>query len=169
MSKLEDANLSPPSTMAPEKYFKIECPNDRVLCNCDPPDGLVNSCASFYERSSSKVDEARDRTQGTDIYTKKKKVISDSHGGLKSFKEVHEMDDKSHVNKASSHICKLVPSVCFNNKIQQTPIGSPPSQNKRSSVIKLSYKRKSHDGEDITEYCKQRISIWLFFGVSYSP
>ncbi|XP_074570959.1 uncharacterized protein LOC141827574 [Curcuma longa] len=153
MSKLEDANLITPLTMAPEKYFKIESPNDRVLCNCDPPDRLVNSCASFDELSSSKVDEARDRTHGTDIYTKKKTNLSDSHGGFKGSKEVHEMDDKSHVNKASSHICKLVPSVCFNNRIQKIPNGSPPSQNKRSSVIKLSYKRKSYDGEDKTEFC----------------
>ncbi|XP_042449489.1 uncharacterized protein LOC122034346 isoform X2 [Zingiber officinale] len=150
MAKLEDANPSTPLTMPPEKHFKIESPNDRVLCNCDPHGGSH-------------------RTQGTDIYTKNKTNLSDSHGSFKGSKEVHEMDDKSHVNKASSHICKLVPSVCFNNRIQQMPNGSPPSQNKRSSVIKLSYKRKSYDGEDITEFCASNKFVYRPKGGAVIP
>ncbi|XP_042446989.1 uncharacterized protein LOC122031862 isoform X2 [Zingiber officinale] len=150
LAKLEDANPSTPLTMPPEKHFKIESPNDRVLCNCDPHGGSH-------------------RTQGTDIYTKNKTNLSDSHGSFKGSKEVHEMDDKSHVNKASSHICKLVPSVCFNNRIQQMPNGSPPSQNKRSSVIKLSYKRKSYDGEDITEFCASNKFVYRPKGGAVIP
>ncbi|KAG6470865.1 hypothetical protein ZIOFF_071945 [Zingiber officinale] len=150
LAKLEDANPSTPLTMPPEKHFKIESPNDRVLCNCDPHGGSH-------------------RTQGTDIYTKNKTNLSDSHGSFKGSKEVHEMDDKSHVNKASSHICKLVPSVCFNNRIQQMPNGSPPSQNKRSSVIKLSYKRKSYDGEDITEFSLHAMKICTFLQMPTYP
>ncbi|XP_042443047.1 uncharacterized protein LOC122028095 isoform X1 [Zingiber officinale] len=136
---MEDVCLSTPLTVVP-------------TINCFPADRLVNSCRSFRELPS-KVEEARDRAQGADIYTKKKKGLNESYGGLKGSKEVHETDDKSHVNKASLHICNLVPSVCFNNKVQQMPNASPPCQKKRSAVIRLSYKRKSYDGEEITEFC----------------
>lgn len=139
--KLEVVCLGTPLTVAP-------------TINCVPADRLVNSCGSFHELPS-KVEEARDRAQGADICTKKKRGSNsnESYGGLKGSKEVYETDDKSHVNKASLHICNLVPSVCFNKKVQQMPNASPPCQRKRSTVIRLSYKRKSYDGEEITEFC----------------
>ena len=71
----------------------------------------------------------------------------------KHSKEGHETEDKSRVNKTSSCVCKLVPSVSFNDKIQQ-PNTCLPCQKKRSAVINLSYKRKSFDGEELTEFCK---------------
>lgn len=60
-------------------------------------------------------------------------------------------DDKNdHEEKAPQSLLKsvlprLVPSVSFNDKT------GPQSQRKKSSVIRLSFKRKSVDGEETNE------------------
>ncbi|CAL9128722.1 unnamed protein product [Musa textilis] len=73
----------------------------------------------------------------------------------KHSKEGHETEDKSRVNKTSSCVCKVVPSASFNDKIQQ-PNACLPCQKKMSAVINLSYKRKSFDGEELTEFCASK-------------
>ncbi|URE18326.1 hypothetical protein MUK42_13309 [Musa troglodytarum] len=67
----------------------------------------------------------------------------------------HETEDKSRVNKTSSCVCKVVPSASFNDKIQQ-PNACLPCQKKMSAVINLSYKRKSFDREELTEFCASK-------------
>ncbi|THU59336.1 hypothetical protein C4D60_Mb07t01080 [Musa balbisiana] len=60
----------------------------------------------------------------------------------KHSKEGHETEDKSRVNKTSSCVCKLVPSVSFNDKIQQ-PNACLPCQKKRCvKTIPISSERR---------------------------
>lgn len=84
--------------------------------------------------------------QGSEVCTKMKKVLN-SYG---SFKGYHT-EEKSHENNLK-HKRRLVPCVSFNDKIQQMANASPQGQKRRSTVIRLSYKRQSYDGEETTEF-----------------
>ncbi|XP_062162025.1 uncharacterized protein LOC133869065 [Alnus glutinosa] len=63
----------------------------------------------------------------------------------------HNSGEKTQENNVKSCLPGLLPSVSFNDKSQ--PLSSPPSQRKQSAVIMYSYKRKSVDGNEKTEYC----------------
>lgn len=62
--------------------------------------------------------------------------------------------EKTQENNVKSCLPGLLPSVSFNDKGQH--LSSPPPQRKQSAVIMYSYKRKSVDGNEKTEYCKYR-------------
>ncbi|WOK92318.1 hypothetical protein Cni_G01009 [Canna indica] len=151
MRKLDDVCDSTPMTVAVENYLKMESKMEKISSNDDSED--LSSCC--YDLSARKLDEARLRIQGAEICTKKKKLLPDSYGSFRSSKERHEVEDKSHINKASSQVRNLVPSVSFSDRVQQMPGASPPCQKKMSAVIRLSYKRKSYDGEDMT-FCASK-------------
>ncbi|KAM0936713.1 putative protein ENHANCED DISEASE RESISTANCE 2 [Dioscorea sansibarensis] len=77
-----------------------------------------------------------------------RKRVVDSNGSLKDFKDDrHEVGEKSH---------RIVPSVGFNDRNQHVPSASPPSQKRKSAIIKLSYKRQSYDGDETTEFCASK-------------
>lgn len=108
-------------------------------------------------------DESKENTQGFDIPSmaksdeaciKRKKILDHSYGSFSSLNE----DRRGSEEKTREKIVKpgLVPSVSFNDKILNQPSPSRHSQRKKSAVIRLSFKRKSCDGEETTEYCASK-------------
>ncbi|EYU44142.1 hypothetical protein MIMGU_mgv1a0062862mg, partial [Erythranthe guttata] len=80
---------------------------------------------------------------------KRKKNLDRAHvsfNGVKDDKNDHE--EKVPRNLLKTVLPRLVPSVSFNDKINN---GGPQPQRKKSAVIRLSFKRKSIDGEETNE------------------
>ncbi|KAL7141021.1 hypothetical protein ABFS83_08G026200 [Erythranthe nasuta] len=80
---------------------------------------------------------------------KRKKNLDRAHvsfNGVKDDKNDHE--EKVPLNLLKTVLPRLVPSVSFNDKINN---GGPQPQRKKSAVIRLSFKRKSIDGEETNE------------------
>ncbi|KAF3323248.1 hypothetical protein FCM35_KLT11979 [Carex littledalei] len=126
---IDDACSSGPMALAVEQYLK--------------GDGGKNE----KERTP---DEPRLSNPITDVASKTKKFLTNScAGSFKGLKEKADGEEKHSMNKAPSFVKKLLPSVSFNDKAAGT--GSPCSKRK-SAVIRLSYKRKSYDGEEATEF-----------------
>ncbi|KAJ1697424.1 hypothetical protein LUZ63_005936 [Rhynchospora breviuscula] len=126
---IDDARSSGPMAFAVEQYLKR--------------DGGKNE----KEKAS---DEPRLSNSVTDVASKTKKFLTNScAGSFKGLKEKADGEEKRSMNKAPSFVKRLLPSVSFNDKTAGT--GSPNSKRK-SAVIRLSYKRKSYDGEEATEF-----------------
>ncbi|XP_010528372.1 PREDICTED: uncharacterized protein LOC104805488 isoform X2 [Tarenaya hassleriana] len=75
----------------------------------------------------------------------KKKLLDQSYG---SFKGLKEQKRNSQEKTLRSSLSRLMPSVSFNDKT----VNSPTSQKRRSAVYRLSFKRRSCDGEEVTEH-----------------
>lgn len=123
----------------------------------------TQECETAFE----KVCEGKPRNQ-TESCSKMKKVLEDIYGSFTDKKEnKHITEDKFCESRlkqlAASCAPQLVPSVSFNDKIQQFPSASPQCQKRRSAVIRLSFKRKSKDGEEISEICKSTCSLIFSF------
>lgn len=89
-----------------------------------------------------------------EVYTTRKKVLehSGSFNGLKE--EKHDFGEKTHDINLKLGLPRLVPCLSFNDKIMNPP--SPQSQRRKSTVIRLSFKRKSCDGDEKTGYCTSK-------------
>lgn len=103
---------------------------------------------------------SRFNTQGYDlsrlgkadeICNKRKRLLDHPYGSFKGFKE-DKRDEENTLKK--SGLSRLVPSVSFNDKILSSGTLGPQSQRKKSAVFRLSFKRRSCDGEERTEQCK---------------
>jgi hypothetical protein len=96
---------------------------------------------------SAKVEEAKTRNEGgVKMLTKLRR--GDEGNALKSFKE----GEKCHES-----IFKSLTPVCtprHANKVQPLGVASPRGQKKKSGVVRLSFTRKSFDGEQTTEICE---------------
>lgn len=87
--------------------------------------------------------------------TKKKKNLDRtfvSFNGVKDERNDHE--HKAPEKLLKSILPRLVPSVSFNDKITSALGAGTQSQRKKSTVIRLSFKRKSVDGEETNEICE---------------
>jgi hypothetical protein len=126
---IDDALSSGPMALTVEQYLK--------------GDGGKNE----KEKAS---DEPKLSIQISDVASKTKKFLTNScAGSFKGLKEKADREEKHSMNRAPSFVKKMLPSVSFNDKMAGT--GSPTSKRK-SAVIRLSYKRKSYDGEEATEF-----------------
>uniref|UniRef100_A0A0D9Y0S6 Protein ENHANCED DISEASE RESISTANCE 2 C-terminal domain-containing protein n=1 Tax=Leersia perrieri TaxID=77586 RepID=A0A0D9Y0S6_9ORYZ len=99
--------------------------------------------------SDAKVEETKTRNEGIKILTKLRRG-EDACNTLKSSKD----GDKAH-----DSIFKSLTPVCtprHANKVQPLVVASPRGQKKKSGVVRLSFKRKSFDGEQTTEICSSR-------------
>ncbi|KAK2655761.1 hypothetical protein Ddye_008813 [Dipteronia dyeriana] len=128
--------------------------------------GNISSGQMLQFESSSRVVDGKGQyeeyreilgTQGYDlshlgkvdeIYSKRKKLI-DHYG---SFKGLREGRRDSEENTLKSGLARLVPSVSFNDKILNSATFGPQLR-KKSAVYRLSFKRRSCDGEETTEQC----------------
>jgi len=69
-----------------------------------------------------------------------------------SFKGLKELDPNPKEKALKSNLSRLMPlpTVSFNDKT----LNSPTSQNRKSAVYQVSFKRRSCDGEEVTEHSK---------------
>ncbi|XWS32913.1 hypothetical protein CRYUN_Cryun22dG0031700 [Craigia yunnanensis] len=87
-----------------------------------------------------------------DICNRRKKLLGHSYGSFKGLKEdKHNSEGKM----LRSGLSRMVPSVSFNDKILTSSM-APQSQRKKSVVFRLSFKRRSCDGEDKLEECSSK-------------
>ncbi|KAL8471645.1 hypothetical protein ACS0TY_029048 [Phlomoides rotata] len=123
---------------------------------------------SLHEESSMSKDGVMEPSSSTLITTRGKElagpVKSDDSGTKRkknldrafvSFNGVKD-DRNDHEKKAPEKLLKsvlprLVPNISFNDKITSALGAGPQSQRKKSTVIRLSFKRKSVDGEETSE------------------
>ncbi|XP_062213382.1 uncharacterized protein LOC133914275 [Phragmites australis] len=74
---------------------------------------------------------------------------------FKGLKDKNDIDDMNKESPTPSRLRKLLHSISFNDRMQQLTGGSPAK--KKSTVIRLSYKRTSCDGyEDSSEFNKSK-------------
>ncbi|TVU49541.1 hypothetical protein EJB05_00854 [Eragrostis curvula] len=102
-----------------------------------------------YDVSNGMVEEAKTRNEGVRILTKIRRG-DDACNTLKSVKDGEKVHES---------IFKSITPVCtprHANKIQPLAVASPRGQKKKSTVVRLSYKRQSFDGEQTTEICSSR-------------
>uniref|UniRef100_I1R932 Protein ENHANCED DISEASE RESISTANCE 2 C-terminal domain-containing protein n=1 Tax=Oryza glaberrima TaxID=4538 RepID=I1R932_ORYGL len=125
---------------------KMDRPNQADIQESEKPKiPSPESC----DVSDVKVDETKTRNEGIKILTKLRRG-EDACNTLKSSKE----GDKAHES-----IFKSLTPVCtprHANKVQPLAVASPRGQKKKSGVVRLSFKRKSFDGEQTTEICSSR-------------
>ncbi|KAG1342022.1 hypothetical protein COCNU_05G002510 [Cocos nucifera] len=153
MSKFEELCGSTPIAQAVERYLKRDG-GKTGKDDFKDLDRFAMISPHRYKLSMEKFDGSRFRTQGGEFCSKVKKTLVDSCGSFKGSKG-HETEEKYHESKTPSHVRKLVPSVSFNEKIQMAS-ASPQCQKRKTAVLRLSYKRKSYDGEDTMEFCKDK-------------
>ncbi|KAL0332104.1 UNVERIFIED_CONTAM: hypothetical protein Scaly_2111900 [Sesamum calycinum] len=127
--------------------------NGQVLQYETPPHILDSRCSfkDYYEKNR-KIDNGLVKSE--ELGTKRKKNLDRSYVSFNGVKD----DRNDHEEKASEKLFKsvlprLVPSVSFNDKINGAVSAGTQSQRKKSTVIRLSFKRKSVDGEETNERC----------------
>ncbi|KAF8369421.1 hypothetical protein HHK36_032566 [Tetracentron sinense] len=135
-----------------ESYLKIDGgKTEKFMSKDEYKESEGFSCLSTqgYELSSlGKADED---------CIKRKKVLDDSYGRYNGLKEDrNDSEDKTQETSLKSHIPRLVPSVSFNDKNQPPSSPGRLSQKKKSTVIRLSFKRKSYDQDETTEFCASK-------------
>ncbi|GLT36211.1 hypothetical protein SLA2020_106050 [Shorea laevis] len=110
-----------------------------------------------YHESILKIDGAKGEKlshlgKADDICSKRKKLLEHSYG---SFKGLKDDGRNSEENTLKSGLSQLVPSVSFNDKILTSTIGGQ-SQRKKTAIFRLSFKRRSSDGETTEGYSSKR-------------
>ncbi|KAF2299407.1 hypothetical protein GH714_031853 [Hevea brasiliensis] len=75
------------------------------------------------------------------------KKLLDTYGSFKSSKDVRHSQE----NTIKSGLPRLFPSVSFNDKVLNAS-----AQQKKLGVFKLSFKRKSCDGDEMSEHCASK-------------
>lgn len=111
--------------------------------------------------SVGKIEDARTDNVSPDALVKRKKALDGSHLSFRGLKpESNAPEEKANDNNmkqvASSCLPRLVGAVSFNDRVQPLPCVSPVSQRKKSAVLRLSFKRKSVDGDETTEFCASK-------------
>lgn len=84
-----------------------------------------------------------------------------------SFNLVKEDRYDSEKPRDKSGLPQLFPSVSFNDKIVNAPSSGPQPQRKKSVVYRISFKRKSVDGEETNELCKYTTFLYFFYAFSF--
>ncbi|VVB09244.1 unnamed protein product [Arabis nemorensis] len=94
-----------------------------------------------YRESYLKIDGG----SKTEKFMCKQKLLDHTYG---SFNGLKEQKSNSQEKTLKSNLSRLLPTVSFNDKT----LNSPTSQKRKSAVYRLSFKRRSCDGEEVTEH-----------------
>lgn len=130
-----------------EKYLKIDGSKTEKVLSKDvvqDPKGLAVVSAQDYIPSLGK---------GEDLGTKKKKNLDRAYASFKGVKK-DKLQEKTQEKVFKSVLPKLVSSLSFNDKTINASNSGPHSQVKKSTIIRLSLKRTSVDGEEKNEFCE---------------
>ncbi|KAK1305583.1 hypothetical protein QJS10_CPA10g02066 [Acorus calamus] len=141
MSKFEEFVDGNPVALAVEHLLKVEgVKTDKLL-------------------SKEDAKEVESRVSASELCIKRKGQFEDPSFSLKK-EDKCDSEEKTYHNalKHATATCKprLVPSMSFNDKTAQPPNVSPFSQRKKSTVIRLSFKRSSYGGDETTEFCASK-------------
>lgn len=135
-----------------ERYLKIDNGKSEKHLSID---GVKEP--NKYALVSTQGYEVPCLAQTEELGTKTKKLLDRAYGSFSGLKEdKHEMEEKTQENMLKSVLPRLVPSVSFNDKIITGLSANPQSQRKKSTVIRLSIKRTSVDGEEMNEFCESK-------------
>lgn len=116
-----------------------------------------------YHESYLKIDGGKSekfRSQGyelscsgkaDEVCNKRKKMLDHSYGSFKGLQE-----DRRDSEEKTQGLPRLVSSLSFNDKILNPPSTGRLSQRKHSAVFRLSFKRRSCDGEETVEHCQSK-------------
>ncbi|KAG6532493.1 hypothetical protein ZIOFF_006339 [Zingiber officinale] len=151
--KLEELYEATPISVAVEQFIETDVGKTEVLFSKKE---LANADGVTLE----KVGEAKLRNQ-IESCNKMKRVLEDICGSFKELKENRENTDENNCESTSKKLTSSCPPhsvsfISFNDKVQQFPSASPQCQKRRSAVIRLSFGRKSKDGEDVSEFCSSK-------------
>ncbi|KAL9427243.1 hypothetical protein AB3S75_029436 [Citrus x aurantiifolia] len=131
-----------------ESYVKIDGGKPEKYSSKDEFKGSnrsgVISTQGYDFSCSGKADE---------ICNRRKKLLEHSYGSFKGFKD-EKCNSEGKPLKLGLH--RLNPSVSFNDKILSSAALGPQPQRKKSAVFRLSFKRRSCDGEETTEQCTSK-------------
>ncbi|XXG44419.1 hypothetical protein AAC387_Pa01g4229 [Persea americana] len=103
-----------------------------------------------------KVDEMKSRATGPEAGIRRKKVLDDPYGSFNGLKEdMHDTQTKAPDNtlKQMTASCRprLVSTVSFNDKSLPSSPGAQ-SQRMKPAVIRMSFKRKSYERDEATDF-----------------
>ncbi|XP_026404739.1 uncharacterized protein LOC113299854 isoform X2 [Papaver somniferum] len=142
--KYEEFYESTPTSFAVERYLKIDGGKPEKFCKDEIGEG--GPFGHGYDFSClGKAD---------DVCIKNIKVLQDAYGSFNGRKEDrHDFEDKTQESTLKSCLPRLPPSVNINDKNQPS---SPQSQRRKSTVIRLSFKRTSYEGDEATEFCASK-------------
>lgn len=112
-----------------------------------------------------KVDEMKSRATGPEAGIRRKKVLDDPYGSFNGLKEdMHDTQTKAPDNtlKQMTASCRprLVSTVSFNDKSLPSSPGAQ-SQRMKPAVIRMSFKRKSYERDEATDFRKYITSLTL--------
>ncbi|XP_052190939.1 uncharacterized protein LOC127800393 [Diospyros lotus] len=131
-----------------EKYMKIDGGEPEKFMSKDgfkDSNGFALLSAQGYELACLGKPE--------ELSAKKKNLLDKSHGSVNCAKEnKHDLEEKKHQNLLMSSLPRLVPSVSFNDRTVSATSPAQQAQRRKSTVIRLSLKRTSVDGEETNEY-----------------
>ncbi|KAI3995459.1 hypothetical protein MKX01_006681 [Papaver californicum] len=142
--KYKEFYESTPTSFAVERYLQIDGGKPEKFCKDEIGEG--GPFGHGYDFSClGKAD---------DVGIKNIKVLQDAYGSFNGRKEDrHDFEDKTQESTLKSCLPRLPPSVNINDKNQPS---SPQSQRRKSTVIRLSFKRTSYEGDEATEFCASK-------------
>ncbi|KAL2523070.1 hypothetical protein Fot_27070 [Forsythia ovata] len=134
-----------------EKYLKID--NGKTDLNSSK-DGVKEPNGYTFINAQGK--ELPGLGKAEEFGSKRKNNLNRAYGSFSGLKEDrHDLEGKNPENLLKSVLPRLVPSVSFNDKIINASSSGPVAQRKKSTVIRLSMKRKSVDGDE-NEFCTSK-------------
>ena len=130
-----------------ERYLKIDGgKTDKFLSK----DGFKDS--NGFALLSAQGYELACLGKAEEFSTKRKKNLDRSYGSFNYGR--HDSEDKTQEKFLKLEMPRLIPSLSFNDKIINATSPNQHSHKRKSTVIRLSLKRTSIDGEEANEYCK---------------
>ncbi|CAN6477397.1 unnamed protein product [Victoria cruziana] len=155
-----------PTSLTVDHHLKTD--GGKPMCSNKDQSKELNSLAAEDAQGYDipylcKTDEAGASISGTEVNTRKKRSLEDACGDFNPVKEntsnaEEKNNDQLQKQRTMSCLPRLVPTVSFNDKTQPLSPG-PPSQRKKSAVIRVSFKRRSYDGDDttaVTQICASK-------------
>lgn len=139
-----------------ETYLKIDGAKTGKFLS---KDGLKDS--NGFALMSAQGYELACFGKAEEFSTKSKKMLDRSYGSFNCLKQDrNDFEDRTQENLLKSGLPRLVPSLSFNDKIVNATSPAQHSKKRKSTVIRLSFKRTSVDGDESNGYCKCRTSLY---------
>ncbi|KAG0479289.1 hypothetical protein HPP92_009981 [Vanilla planifolia] len=151
MCTFEDCDCSS-VTSAVENYLKgdaIKAQKKTIFDGCNDDNIIGNQQRN--EVPTRQIDEHKPQVE---IHLKEKTILDSSDGSFRGLQDgrhckEHESEENMSKQMACSCLAPSLPSVSLSDTYQQCP-------KRKSTVVKLPFKRKSYDGDETTEICASK-------------